>query len=365
MTRVLFLTKYDRQAASARLRLIQYFPMLEREEIVCDLSPLFDASYLSHKFSRGKASFEKALRAFFNRTGAILRAGRYDVAVVHCELFPYLPGFFESSLRWRRIPYIYDFDDAFFHTYDRHRSLAVRLPLKNKIRNIISGAHTVLAGSPYLVEYARITNPNVEWAPTCVDIVRFPKKQWDSSYDRPFTIGWIGAPSSIQFAAQAIPAIRELGKRIPVRLIYVGSGPVRYEGCTPEIHEWNEATEVKEMLQFDVGIMPLPDQPWARGKCAFKLIQYMACGLPVVASPVGMNCNVIETGSNGFLASSTIEWVQALEALAKDVELRRKMGSAGRRRVERDFTTAVAGAILLQAIEAAAGAKAKGAGKNI
>jgi glycosyltransferase involved in cell wall biosynthesis len=353
MMRVLFLTKYDAQAASARLRLIQYFPMLEKEGITCELSPLFDRNYLSHKFSKGNVSAGKALQSFLKRTNAVLRAGSSKVVVVQIELFPFLPDFFESSLRLRHIPYVYDYDDAFFHSYDSHSSPAVRLLLKNKIRNIISGAHFVLAGSPYLVDYARVTNRNVDWAPTCVDISRFTTKNWAHSLDRPFTIGWIGAPSSSHYAAEAIPAIRELARHIPLRLVYVGSGPVQYEGCTPEIHEWSEATEVEEMLQFDVGIMPLPDEPWTRGKCSFKLIQYMACGLPVVASAVGMNRNIVDTGKNGFLASSTEQWIRALETLAKDVALRKQMGANGRDLVEREFTTRVGGAKLLKAITSA------------
>jgi len=355
MTRVLFLTKYGRKAASTRLRMLQYFPMLEDEGITSILSPLFDDSYLAHKFSHGTVSARKALPALLRRTGSMVRAGQADVIVLQYELFPYLPGFLELLLRATKIPYVYDFDDAVFHAYDLHRSSLVRLLLRNKIRNAIKGARAVLAGSPYLVEYARTINPHVEWAPTCVDISRFPVKRWDDPAEKPFTIGWIGAPSSVQFAAEAIPAIRELAKRIPVRLVYVGSGAVRYDGCVPEIREWSEATEVSEMLQFDVGIMPLPDEPWTRGKCAFKLIQYMACGLPVIASPVGMNRDVVTAGENGFLASSTAEWLQAFDALAARVDLRRAMGTNGRRRVERDFTTQVGGATLLRAIRSAAG----------
>ena len=113
------------------------------------------------------------------------------------------------------------------------------------------------------------------------------------------------------------------------------------------------------MLQFDVGIMPMPDEPWMRGKCAFKLIQYMACGLPVVASPVGMNLDVVTAGDNGFLASSTSKWVEALETLASDVDLRRKMGAKGRLRVERDFTTAIGGTKLLHAVKMAVGEKVR------
>jgi len=353
MKRVLFLTKYTSQAASTRLRMIQYFPLLESQGITCTLSPLFESDYLKRKFAGRAGNIGEALHSFPRRILAILQASRWDAVVIQYDLLPYLPEFLELSLRVRRIPYIYDYDDAIFHYYDLHRSSIVRFLLGNKIRNVIKGAHAVLAGSPYLVDYARAVNRNVEWSPTCVDIVRFRPRVWDNSSNKPFTIGWIGAPSSVHLAAEAIPAIRELARRIPVRLVYVGSGPVSYDGFHPEIRDWSEATEVEEMLQFDVGIMPMPDEPWMRGKCAFKLIQYMACGLPVVASPVGMNLNVVTAGDNGFLASSPSQWVEALETLASDVDLRRKMGAKGRLRVERDFTSAIGGAKLLNAVKMA------------
>lgn len=328
--------------------------MLEREGISCQLEPLFDEEYLASKFSSGKASMSKAIKAFFSRASSVFQAGRADVVVVHCDLYPYMPGFFEGLLRSRKIPYIYDYDDAIFHYYDMHRSPVVRRLMGNKIRNTIRGASRVLAGSPYLVDYARAVNPAVEWSPTCVDIFRYRTKKWADVACEPFTIGWIGAPTSVQFAAEAIPAIRELSTRIPVRIIFVGSGPVSYVGCKVEVREWSEATEVQEMLNFDVGIMPLPDEPWTRGKCSFKLIQYMACGLPVIASPVGMNNDVVIHGENGFLPSTTAEWLEAFGALAESVALRKKMGTVGRSIVERRFNTAVGGAKLLNAIQSVA-----------
>jgi glycosyltransferase involved in cell wall biosynthesis len=333
--------------------MIQYFPFLEKEGISCQLSPLFDDEYLSHRFLRGNASLAKAFRAFFARSKAVLDARSADVVIIHCDLYPYLPGFFEALLRRRKIPYIYDYDDAIFHYYDMHKSALVRRFMGNKIRNTIRGANAVLAGSPYLLEYARSVNPNVEWSPTCVDISRFAIKTWKDAPSGPFTIGWIGAPTSVQFVGEAIPAIREFSRRFPTRVVFVGSGPLSFEGVEVEVREWTERTEVAEMLNFDVGIMPLPDEPWTRGKCAFKLIQYMACGLPVIASPVGMNNDVVTSGSNGFLALSTDQWLSAFESLANSVSLRRKMGIAGRQKVQREYTTAAGGVKLLRAIQSA------------
>jgi glycosyltransferase involved in cell wall biosynthesis len=321
--------------------------------IECEVAPLFDDDYLARRFSSQRISPLYLVERYWRRLREIQRIRRFDVAVLQYEAFPYVPAWLENLLGLK-IPFLVDIDDAIFHGYDCHSSAIVRATLGNKIPSVLRKGSYVLAGSPYLLDYARKVNANVDWSPTCVDISRFVIKRWDDSGSEPFVIGWIGAPSTAPFIAEAVPAIYELSKRMPVRLICVGSGQVSYTHISPEIREWSEATEVDEMLRFDVGIMPLPDNPWTRGKCSFKLIQYMACGLPVVASPVGMNNTVVTHGENGFLASSTEQWLSALEALASDISLRRKMGAAGRSLAERMFTTKVGGAKLLQAIRSAA-----------
>jgi glycosyltransferase involved in cell wall biosynthesis len=321
--------------------------------IECEVAPLLDDDYLARRFASERISPRYLMDRYWRRLRQIHRIRRFDVAVLQYEAFPYVPAWLENFLVMK-IPFVVDIDDAIFHSYDCHPNAIVRATLGKKIPSILRKASYVLAGSPYLLDYARKVNVNVDWSPTCVDISRFAIKRWDDNSDEPFVIGWIGSPSTVQFVAEAVPAICELSERMPVRLICVGSGQVSYTHITPEIREWSEATEVDEMLRFDVGIMPLPDEPWTRGKCSFKLIQYMACGLPVVASPVGMNNTVVTHGENGFLASSTEQWLSALEALASDISLRKKMGAAGRSLVQRMFTTEIGGAKLLQAIRSAA-----------
>lgn len=348
--RVLFLTKYGRRAASSRLRYLQYIPKLEREGIHCEISPLFDDVYLERTFNNKPVAFAYLLGRFWSRLKATLSSRRFDVVVLQYEAFPYIPAWLENLLGVR-VPYVLDIDDAIFHGYDLSPNFLVRCTLTNKIRAVMRSATCVLAGSPYLSEYARLENRHVDWAPTCVDVSRFPVKRWVDTPTKPFTIGWIGAPSTAKYAAIAVPAIRKLATQLAIRLVYVGSGQVDYEDLTPEVRAWSEETEVTDMMEFDVGIMPLPDDPWTRGKCAFKLIQYMACGLPVVASPVGMNNDVVQHGRNGFLASSQQEWLQALLTVGQDVALRRSFGWAGRRIVEQEFTSEIGGKKLLWAID--------------
>jgi glycosyltransferase involved in cell wall biosynthesis len=198
-------------------------------------------------------------------------------------------------------------------------------------------AHTVVAGNAYLADYARRAGAKrIEVIPTVIDLGRYRVKDADHIGKQPevaFIIGWIGSPSTARYLRDIAPALAEVCREGRARVRLIGSGQIELPGVPVEVLPWREDTEVDEICGFDVGIMPLPDEPWARGKCGFKLIQYMACGLPVVASPVGVNSEIVEDGVNGFLAQDTLEWVVALERLIAAAELRHRLGAAGRAKV--------------------------------
>ncbi|MGH8615607.1 MAG: glycosyltransferase family 4 protein [Gammaproteobacteria bacterium] len=175
----------------------------------------------------------------------------------------------------------------------------------------------------------------VEVVPTVVDIERYcirPTARQDA-----FTIGWMGTPCTAQYLKYVQVALHTLGKTGRAKVLLVGSGAVTTEGVVTEHREWSEETEVADIQDFDVGIMPLLDGPWERGKCGYKLIQYMACGKPVVASPVGVNCQIVDHGVNGFLSESESAWRSALSELMHSRKLCASMGSAGRRLVEQRY----------------------------
>jgi glycosyltransferase involved in cell wall biosynthesis len=337
--KVLMLTKYGPKAASCRYRFLQYLPYLEREGIHCTIAPLFDDCYLEHKFRTGSADVLHVGRALIRRTRDLLSAANYDAVLLHYEAFPYLPSTFEAFLRWRGIPYLCDYDDAIFHNYDHHTNLLVRLLLGKKIPRVMSGASQVLAGSEYLEDFARRHNRSVHRLPTVVDTDLYTTA--DCAERNGFTVGWIGSPSTAEYLAEVADPLRLFCKSSGARVALVGSGPIDLPDVPLDIKSWSEDSEIEDIRRFDVGIMPLPDSPWARGKCAFKLIQYMACGLPVVASPVGMNKEVVEHGVNGFLAQTSGEWIDALTSLHLDAELRSRFGAAGRLKVVQRYSLQV------------------------
>jgi glycosyltransferase involved in cell wall biosynthesis len=339
----LFLTKYDQLAASTRYRFTQFVPALEQAGVQVTIAPLLDDAYLAGRFAGRGGAARSYAQALTRRVRDVLAARRYDRVVLYCEAFPYLPPVLEALLGRLGTPYYYDLDDAFFHQYDAHSSPLVRRLLGDKIGRVLRGAAGVTAGNAYLAEYARRFNPNVWVVPTVVDTERYvaAAPSLESAASRPFTIGWIGSPSTAPYLREVEGALRRFCAATGARLITVGAGSFALDGVPHDARPWSEATEVGEIQGFDVGIMPLPDTPWARGKCAFKLIQYMACGVPVIASPVGMNTTLVEPDRHGFHARTEQDWLRALEALHADAALRARMGAAGRVTIDQEYSLAV------------------------
>ncbi len=335
--KVLVLSKYGPLAASPRHRFHAYVGPLADRGIHFHFAPLFGDAYVRQLGKPTANRLLLALKAYLGRLRDITRAGRYDLLLIHCELFPYLPSFAEALLDRGGHPFVLDLDDAIFHQYDSHRLAPVRWLLGDKIASVMRRARAVIAGSPYIADYARRHNPRVEVIPTVVDTRRYRVKEGSSD---PFTVGWIGSPSTTPHLEHAIPALREAARRAPLRLLTIGAAPRDWPGLDVEMRPWSEDREVDDLLECDVGIMPLPDEPWARGKCAFKLIQYMACGLPTIASPVGANTSVV-TPETGLLADTHAEWVASIDRLRANPDLRQKLGAAGRRRADASFSVSV------------------------
>lgn len=336
-----FFPKYTRVGASSRYRSFQYFPDLEDAGLRFKVSPLFDDVYLTFKYTHGHPRIVDVLRAFIRRLWVVLTVPRAAVVVIEYELLPWFSAVLERWLAWRGCRMVVDYDDALFHQYDAHPNVWVRRLLGRKIATVMRLAHTVVAGNAYLADYARRAGASrVEVIPTVIDLARYPVI--DAAKDveggsMVLTIGWIGSPSTARYLLDIAPALAQVCSNGRARVRLVGSGLVELPGVPVEVVDWREETEVDEIRSFDIGIMPLPDEPWARGKCGFKLIQYMACGLPVVASPVGVNTEMVKNEANGFVATTVNEWVQALNTLAADAALRHRMGLAGRAMVERDY----------------------------
>jgi hypothetical protein len=353
--RVLALMKYGARAASTRQRLLQYRPYLAEHGVEIEVSPLLDDDHIRGLSEGRKARPLSILAAYVRRIGVLLQAARYDVVWVHCEVFPYLPGFLEQSVGLAGRPVILDFDDAIFHGYDRHANPIIRRFLGRKLVGLMRDAFVCICGNAYLQAYASQHTKNAIVVPTVVDTSVYVPAEDDASPERR-VVGWIGSPSTWAghlkpLLPTLLPMLRENGAVLKV----VGAGPDAQGIEGIESVDWSEAAEVAAIQGMDVGIMPLPDDDWARGKCGYKLIQYMACGLPVIASPVGVNSQIVEHGISGFLAEGQSEWAAALARLLADPSLRHSMGRAGRDRVVAQYSLASQKAVILDQLRAAAG----------
>lgn len=337
--RMLLLSRYGRLGASSRVRLFQYLAFLESKGWQVDVSPLFSDKYLKYLYS-GKSRSVQVLAGYWRRLMALVRVRTYDLVWIEKEVLPFIPALAEELLSKIGVPYVVDYDDAIFHRYDMHRHWFIRLFLAGKIDSVMRNAALVVAGNEYLADRARAANANcVEIIPTVIDLNRYKIVQ--PVRDHPRIVGWIGSPATIRYLSIIAPIIESLSEEFNVRFVAVGASEKSVSNLPMEARPWTEETEVPSIQGFDIGIMPLVDDPWERGKCGYKLIQYMACGLPVVASPVGVNRQIIEHAASGYLAQDLHEWEQALRRLLNDQDLRRRMGARGRERVEAWYTLQV------------------------
>jgi glycosyltransferase involved in cell wall biosynthesis len=332
--RILLLTRYERLGSSSRVRFYQYIPYLKAQGVEVISAPFFSDEYVSNLYAGQRTSIKTVLAAYRRRLSALMRSSAFDLLWVEKELFPWTPAWFEMLLNTLKIPYVVDYDDAVFHRYDMHSSRLVRILLGRKIDRVMQHARLVIAGNGYLAERARQAGaPRVEYLPSVVDVSRY---SLTNSTNNPFfRIGWIGSPVTAPYLDEVREAIGKLSQETPVTLTLIGAGNIPPFAQTPtETLPWSETVELEMSQRFDVGIMPLVDGPFERGKCGYKLIQYMASGLPVIASPVGVNQQIVEPGVNGYLAESSAHWLDALRELGDNKEKRFLMGQSGRRKAE-------------------------------
>ena len=345
--KILVLTRYSSLGASSRYRFYQYIPYFQDQGAQITIEPLLGDNYINYLYNKTNIPLIEIIKKYFERIFSLLKKNKFDIIWLQQEAFPWLPAWFETALTKSKIPLIVDYDDAFFHRYDQHSSNAVKFFLKYKIDKVMNSADLVVAGNRYLSDRAiKNKTKKVVILPTVVDINCYSTESL--SDDKLFTIGWIGSPSTAKYLFVIQNALEVIYKLGDVKVVLVGSGSMEMENLPLEIRKWNESTEVKDIQSFDVGIMPLTDSLWERGKCGFKLIQYMACGKPVVASPIGINAEIVKHGVNGFLANNQEEWVKYFEILRNDRDLRKRMGIAGRKLVEEKYSLQVNAPKLIQ-----------------
>lgn len=351
---LLILTRYASLGASSRLRFLQYLPWFKKSAITYTVSPLIDNHTLQAFYQAGNYSLPYLIKAYAHRIHILLKKQKFDLIWIEKEALPWLPAWFERNLLGET-PYILDYDDAIFHNYDQHTSPAVRYLFRRRIDKLMSGAALITAGNAYLAQRAiKAGARSIEAIPTVIDLERYPLKTMTATNDNILRIVWIGSPHTLKYLTLIEKPLAELSKRFTFKLRIINSISLDLPGVDIEFVQWSETNEVASLQACDVGIMPLVDSSWERGKCGYKLIQYMACSLPVVASPVGVNTEIVRD-ENGYLATTDEEWIEALGKLLNDTQLRQHMGEAGRKRVEAEFCIQQVAPRLIRSLEHAEG----------
>ena len=349
----LLLSRYGRLGASSRMRFYQYLPFLRSQEIQVETAALLDDDYIRNLNSWNSTNWPSMLGSYLKRVRSLARSRQFDLVWVEAEVLPWLPDWGERWLSWMRVPYVVDYDDAAFHRYDLYPLAIVRWMLGQKIDQVMKRAGLVVAGNSYLANRARLAGSGrIEILPTVVDLDRYAPQPSRRSND--FVIGRIGSRSTTRYLLPLQEVLRQAANWEGTSLHFVGSGKWSLTGVPAGVVDWSESSKVQAIQSFNVGIMPLQDNPWARGKCGYKLIQYMACGLPVVASPVGVNGEIVEHGVNGFLADTEADWLTALSELRSQPQLCEEFGRAGRRKVESTYSLEVTAPRLAELLKSVA-----------
>ena len=329
--RIVYLASTSALGPASRYRIYQFHRFFAEAGIQLEILPALEDEWLQAEFYTGQ---RRRLSRLTAGASGLLRRMRQlaplrdaDLVIVERELFPKLPGFLENYLLRRHQGYGIEFDDAIYLSPGR----------RSKYPNLVKNASFVIAGNEHLANWASQHQANVHIVPTCVDTTRYQQKSDYALPARP-EVGWVGLSSNLPYVSSITQELREPLASHQARLHILSSRPGNLELPTL-FTPWSMAVETSVIEQFDVGLMPLPDTDFARGKCGLKILQYMAAGVPVIASAVGINRTIIEHGVNGLLVETPGQWSEALHTLLGDTERRASMGRAGRRTVETQYST--------------------------
>ena len=326
-----------------RYRIEQWEPLLREEGVEITYSP-FETKELQQILHQNGNTTQK-IRAVVENMKRRLKETKslagYDLVYVFREAALLGPPWGERRIARSGIPIVFDFDDAIFVAYrSPSNGYLSYLKFPNKTGEICRLSAHVMAGNEYLADYSRQFNDNVTIIPTTIDTDKYQMLEKRAEPEIP-TIGWSGSFSTAQHLDTLRPILQELAREEKFRLRVIGAPNYELPGVETEVIKWRSETETQDLSPIDIGVMPLPDDQWSKGKCGLKALQYMALGIPTICSPVGVNSTIIRDGENGFLADGSREWIEKLKRLLHSAELRKQLGAAGRETVEREYSAKV------------------------
>jgi glycosyltransferase involved in cell wall biosynthesis len=321
-----YYSKYSQIGPSSRYRIFQYVDLFQAHGIKVQVQSLFDDSYF--EFLRSAPSITQSLQkslyvaSRFEQRRKALRSAKKGLNVIEQQLFPYLPFFLESPFLPDR--YVLEMDDAIYLTHPK------------KIPEVVRNAHAIVVGNEMLGVFARRFNSQVHMIPTVLDTDRFHPAEKQSA--EKVTIGWSGLEYNFKYLRQLRQVFLYLVTTFPVEIVILSGSEPQDLGFPFRFEKWDPDCEQDQIAKFDIGIMPLEMDEWSRSKCGMKLLQYMALEIPSVATPAGVNAEILEEGKNGFPALTEEEWIERLSLLIQDAALRRNMGKMARKKVVEEYS---------------------------
>lgn len=329
------------EAPSQRFRFEQYINQLQNEDYQVLMFPFLDEKTWKLLYAKGK-NLQKAvgiLKSFLSRWRLLFRLKKADFVFIHREASHIGPPIFEWIMaKVLRINYIYDFDDAtWLPNYSQTNAKFNRLKAYWKVKYCIKWAHQVTAGNHYLAEYAKNFNQNIEVIPTTIDLENHHTEKTDQNR-KPLVIGWTGSHTTMRYLDFIVPIMEQLEKKFDFEFHVISNESPKYKLKSLRFIKWNKSSEIKDLARLHIGIMPLEEDIWSKGKCGFKALQYMALEIPTVASPVGVNSTIIADKKNGFLCTTPEEWEKVLTQLMENQSLRESTGENGYKTIENHYS---------------------------
>jgi glycosyltransferase involved in cell wall biosynthesis len=339
LKKILFLVPYPlHHAPSQRFRVELFFPVLQQHNLPFTIKTFLDEATWQVLYKSG-SPLQKVwgvVKGFLRRTKhVLLDVPRYDYIFIHREASPVGPPVFEFIITkiWRK-KIIYDFDDAIWipNTTQENRVVSW-VKAFWKIKYICRWSYKVVAGNEFLAAFARQNNKQVALIPTCVDTGSHHNKLKEQHTEK-IVVGWTGSHSTMKFLDPIVEVLNRLVEDFNIDVVIISNKAPQFELQNLNYLPWKEATEVEDLLKINIGVMPLEADPWCEGKCGFKLIQYMALGIPAVASPIGVNKQIVDQGINGFLCTTQQEWYKAITTLIQQEDMRIRMGKLGQEKIQ-------------------------------
>ncbi len=341
---IVYFTKHTAASPSSRYRSYAYQSYLEANGFEITVHPLFPSLFLSIFYRSGRKPAFIALYAYARRFFQALFLKKYNIVYIEYELFPYLPFRLEKWLLRKQKHIVIDYDDAIFHNYDNSKNKLIKRWCGDKIYRLVALTDVVITGSPYLTKALLPYAKEVVEIPTSVSTQLYNATETShiSTKEREaFRIGWIGSATTSRFVLLIKDCLLQLQEIYNIKLVLIGFDAKlekELQGLHYINYDWQQSTEIALLKTCNVGIMPLPNEPFARGKCGFKLIQYMACGLPTVATPMEANIK-INRGSDNLFANTKFEWYSCLSAIIQNKEFYKEVGRKNKDIVQEFYST--------------------------